>query len=389
MMEERMYVGIDVAKESFDLCILDSNGEPMAKRRKVPSSSNGFKELMDILHSTGDIARIRIGMESTGIYHLSLLRYLRENGFTSKVFNGIETRAMKSSRVRKSKTDAVDAEAIATALMLPEHTETYEPPENIANLREYVSSYNRISKKIKAVKNNIIRDFDIAFPGYTSKYDMLSDISIRTLSKYPTSSDFLKNIDEAEKEVPEKMFQFLKGKAMEHYINTYAHEAIRSEILSLLRIGDILKRELEEVKRKMEMEFNRIDNPIKTIPGIGPVTGSIIISKIGDIRRFDDPKKLVAYAGIDPVITQSGNRYGEASISKRGDGLLRMALYQTALVGVICNPLIKEYYQRKLDEGMEKKKALVACSRKLCHIIWKMWTDNKEFDPEVAKERLL
>ena len=56
---------------------------------------------------------------------------------------------------------------------------------------------------------------------------------------------------------------------------------------------------------------------------------------------------------------------------------------------MICNPLIEEYYQRKLDEGMEKKKALVACSRKLCHIIWKMWTDNKEFDPEVAKERLL
>ena len=54
MMEERMYVGIDVAKESFDLCILDSNGEPIAKRRKVPSSSKGFKELMYILHSTGD-----------------------------------------------------------------------------------------------------------------------------------------------------------------------------------------------------------------------------------------------------------------------------------------------------------------------------------------------
>ena len=78
MMEERMYVGIDVANESFDLCILDFNGEQIAERRKVPSSSKGFKELMGVLHSTGDIAQIRIGMESTGIYHLSLLRYLRE-----------------------------------------------------------------------------------------------------------------------------------------------------------------------------------------------------------------------------------------------------------------------------------------------------------------------
>ena len=66
-----------------------------------------------------------------------------------------------------------------------------------------------------------------------------------------------------------------------------------------------------------------------------------------------------------------------------------MALCQTALVRVICNPVIKEYYQRKLDEGVEKKKALVACSRKLCHIIWKMWIGNKEFEPEVAKERPL
>lgn len=227
------------------------------------------------------------------------------------------------------------------------------------------------------------------FPGFTSKYDPLSDTSTRILSKYPPSIDFLKHLEEAEEDIPKKMFLFPRNKAEEHYSNTYGHEAITSEIISLVRIDRVVKEELEIVKKKMEEEFERIENPIKTIPGIGPVTGSIIIAKIADIRRFDDPRKLVAYAGIDPVITQSGKNHVESSISKREDGLLRTALYQSSLVGVLCNPVIKEYYHRKLEEGMEENKTLVACLRNLCHIIWRMWTDNRKFDPEFAKEKLL
>ncbi len=110
----------------------------------------------------------------------------------------------------------------------------------------------------------------------------------------------------------------------------------------------------------MEKEFDSQDHVITTIPGIGSLTASIIIGKIGDIRNFDNARKLVAFAGIEPVIVESGKKTVRKAISKRGDPLLRSALYMSILSATRSNPVIKEFYDRKVKEGMPKQKAIVA-----------------------------
>ena len=125
-----------------------------------------------------------------------------------------------------------------------------------------------------------------------------------------------------------------------------------------------------------------------SIPGIGPVTGSVILGKICDISRFENAEKLVAFVGMDPVINESGKQRSQRSISKRGDSSLRSAIYQSTLAAVRGNPVISEFYRRKVDGGMPKKKALVAASRKQCHIIWSVWHNNKPFEvPEKFRKQ--
>ncbi len=101
-----------------------------------------------------------------------------------------------------------------------------------------------------------------------------------------------------------------------------------------------------------------------------------------------DAEKLVAFAGIDPVIKESGKQRSQKSISKRGDSSLRSAIYQSTLAAIRGNPVISEFYRRKVDGGMPKKKALVAASRKQCHIIWSVWHNNKPFEvPEKFRKQ--
>jgi len=126
---------------------------------------------------------------------------------------------------------------------------------------------------------------------------------------------------------------------------------------------------------------------VGTSPGIGPVTGSVIMGKICDINRFENAEKLVAFVGMDPVIKESGKQRSQKSISKRGDSALRSAIYQITVSAIRSNPVISQFYHRKVEGGIPKRKALVAASRKQCHIIWSVWHNNRPFEiPEAFKK---
>ena len=146
--------------------------------------------------------------------------------------------------------------------------------------------------------------------------------------------------------------------------NHHMERTLRIEISSVIRILKVLMDEKESFEKAMKSDPVLENHVIMSIPGIGPITGSVILGKICDINRFENAEKLVAFVGIDPVITESGKKRSEKSISKRGDSSLRSAIYQSTLAAVRGNPVISEFYCRKVDGGMPKKKALVVASRK-------------------------
>ena len=127
------------------------------------------------------------------------------------------------------------------------------------------------------------------------------------------------------------------------------------------------------------MRFN--DSVIMTIPGIGYLNGGMILGEIGDIHRFSTPKKLLAFAGLDPSVYQSGNFNARRTrMSKRGSRILRYALMNAAHNVVKNNATFKAYYDKKMAEGRTHYNALGHCAGKLVRVIWKMLTDEVEFN---------
>ena len=204
-----------------------------------------------------------------------------------------------------------------------------------------------------------------------------------------TPEDFI-SADPAEikKYVSKRRYNKIMKMASDSPVNLSLERSLRMEISSLIRIVKVLMVEKENNEKEMKSDPVLKNHVIITIPVIRPITGSVILGKICDINRFENAEKLVAFVGMDPVIKESGKQRSEKSISKRGDSALRSAIYQSTLAAVRGNPVISEFYRRKVDGGMPKKKALVAASRKQCHIIWSVWHNNRPFEiPEKFRKQ--
>ena len=377
----KVYIGIDMAKDKLNYCAISDDLNILFTGIDKENKNERFKELSDlirILKSTSTM--MKIGMESTGIYHIPLYNHLRAYGFPVRILNGLEVRGMKQSIARKTTNDTIDAESIARYLMISEEKETFVVPENFINLREIITAYSIVSDKIRATKNNLIRAIDMIFPGLSNAIDINED-TVDMLSKYVTPEDFISaDTDEIEKYISKRRYGKIMKIASDSPVNITMERSLRMEISSLIRILKVLMEEKENIENTMKSDPVLENHVIMSIPGIGPITGSVIPGKICDINRFENAEKLVAFAGIDPVIKESGKQRSHKSISKRGDSALRSAIYQSTLAAIRGNPVISEFYHRKVDGGMPKKKALVAASRKQCHIIWSVWHNNKPFE---------
>ena len=139
----KIYFGIDMAKDKFDYCAMDDSLNILCRGSNRENRNERFNELSDLmrtLKSTGTM--MKIGMESTGIYHIPLYNHLRTHGFPVRILNGLEVRGMKKSRVRKTTNDTIDAESIAKYLMIREEKDTFVVPENFRNIRGIITAYS-------------------------------------------------------------------------------------------------------------------------------------------------------------------------------------------------------------------------------------------------------
>ena len=367
-----IYIGIDMAKKKFDYCIIDSELS-VIKMGVLINNIYGFSEFLRIIKNYQDT---KIGIESTGIYHVNLYTYLINNNCNIILLNPMETKLLKSSRIRKNKTDKIDAEAIAKYIIIRKNNIIAMEKNNentYTNLKEYTYTYLRLNRKITMAKNQLIRDMDLLYPGLTAVANVNSNYFI----------EIIDNIDKIiENNYKIKYISDSKHNEIRNIlINSNSdNNAVKYDIDINIETLELLNRQLMKTKNIIEEEYNKIDSKIKTIPGIGTITGSIILSSIGNIERFDSILKLRAYSGMDPVVKQSGDYNITSKISKRGNPLIRYALYLSTVSAIKFNPVIKRYYTRKKNDGMKGNKLLIACSNKLLNIIYSVLKNNKDFE---------
>lgn len=391
------YLGIDIAKNTHVASLIDEKGKNIFKGFSFSNTTEGGKSLLEIIKKNADFSEVVVGMEATGHYWLSVYSFLYDYNFHSiHVINPIQTDGWrKGTEIRKRKNDVIDSVLIADLIRYGDFVETTLSNEDLFSLRNICRMRNYLVQSAGDLKRKIICVLDQVFPEYQSIFsNTFGTTSKQLLLDYSSPADFeelsVNDLTEtleklSRKKVGQNTAEKLINSAKNSFGVTFSKESFTFQLKLLVEQVKFIEGQIDDCETKIKELMEKINSPITTIPGIGPVLGAIIISEFGDISRFDKPSKLVAFAGIDATVYQSGEFEGTHNVmSKRGSPYLRKALFQAALVASNTVPVLKAYYQKKRAEGKHHKTCIGAVARKMCNIIYAILNNNKPY--EVPKQ---
>ncbi|MDP4107480.1 MAG: IS110 family transposase [Bacillota bacterium] len=398
-------VGLDIAKgESQVQAFLDKK-KPYKDSFKVPHTIEGFEYLRKFLYEIEKITGVRppLVLEATGHYHTPVVRNFEEKGYLLIIVNPLISHKAKSYSLRNVKTDKIDARHLCE-LYYKEDLEPYKKRSaQLLNLRNLTRQHENITGMYVQTKLQFQAVLDQVFPEYSGVFgNLYSLVSLFTLLEFPTSEAVLASSEEClagriKELCKNRSLNWAETKAKDLVIaatkNPFQSNIFRSHILALEMYINMLL-EYQKHLSTLEAEIDALAEEIneykiiRTIPGIGNKLAATIISEIGEVDRFNHPKKLVAFAGIDPSVHESGRFKGtENRISKRGSSRLRHALFmavQCAIVrdrklAVPRNRRLRKFYDQKREEGKPFKVAIIACANKLLQWIYAILKSGSPF----------
>ena len=383
------YLGIDIGKNTHVASLIDDKKKVIFKAFSFSNSVYGAESLICKLEPFK--SELEVGMEATGHYWISLYSYLSEKNFTVHVINPIQTDGWRQGiEIRKRKTDIIDSLLIADLLRYGDFVETSLSNEDYFSLRNLSRFRSYLISSIGDLKRKTIALLDQVFPEYASSFsNIFGKTSKQILENFSSPSDFedissedlqsfLDNV--TMKKFATRKLEELSKKASTSFGVNFCIDSFSFQIKMLIQQISFIQNQVSDVENEIEILLEKLNSPITTIPGIGSVNAATILGEIGDIKRFSNPSKLVAYAGLDASISQSGEFESTSNhMTKRGSPYLRRALFQSALRAEFCDPVFSAYYQKKIAEGKHHLVATNAVARKLCHTIFAVLTKNEPY----------
>jgi len=304
---------------------MDEIDEKKVKVEEYPVSSAGFKKFKGKLTGSMEVA-----VEATGNsgYFCEAVR--------SKVSKVVAINPMQFKVISTSvkKTDENDAVMIAKYLKMGLLPEVRQMDKGQRELRSLINTRDKLVKLRSCLKNkihNILNE-----NGIVSQREMFSsDVSLERVQQAEIS-------DTAKFEIG----------------------VIVEQIRSLTKSIKDIEEKIKDTSNNMPGHKN-----LKSITGIGDLSAAIILNGIGDIKDFDDPKKLCAYVGMVPSVRNTGDTVSHGHITRRGNKILRTTLVQVALIAIKYNSYLRKFYERlKAKKGSGK--AIIATARKVLEIVY-------------------
>lgn len=389
------YIGIDIAKENHVVGILDDNGKVCGSHRTFSNDAEGFRKLIDRLSELGVSAEDSIvAMEATGHYWMATYVFLVDHGFEVAVMNPSLIDAFrKTDTLRKTKTDAIDAFLIARFAWEKRVCASSMSPEDSDGLKQLTRYRHHLVKERTMLKNRCTAVVDRVFPEFGSLFSNMYGGAAKALLKHdPTPAGIAStDIRTLERVIREGSMGHL-GRAKANDVKAaakksvgvpFATSALAFEIKHIVNLIDHLDQQIEE----LEAEISRVlaETPgrwLTTIDGVGDTLAAMITGEIGDANRFDDPKKVIAFAGIDSTKCESGKFVGrENRMSKKGSSYLRCALLLAADKVRQRDPYFGDYYDAKIAEGKHHYVALSGVARKLAGVCLTLMKEQRAYEP--------
>lgn len=391
MDNPQFFVGIDISKDTFDyVCINDK--ENIVLHEKLSMEYDAFNTFKSNLEKFNN-SNLFICLEATGIYYLSLLSFLLDNGFTAAVVNPILINAfIKSLSLRKNKNDKKDALAIAAFAKRTSHSLKIASKQDLDTLKPLIRERESLAKSIAKSKTEIKGCLVQLFPELMNITNVFNKAIINLLLIAPSKSAIAMKKPNS----IQKIFDKSKGNRInispETIINTAKKSiGIANKNLEIVLISKIKRLILfqDELKALDELIQSNVDDNddmnsnieiLKSIDGIGNITATNFIVEINDINHFKSHKQLSAYIGLDPATKQSGTSINvKGKITKRGNSYLRRTIYQMAVSVSRYNPVFKEYLHKKIAEGKKYRQAIIAVANKLLRVIFSLLKNKNNF----------
>lgn len=382
------FVGIDVSSAKHECCILDCSRK-MIRSFLIVNSREGFSALSATLTELAAPENIKIGLEATGIYGDNLANFLRRKGFNVCTINPLLCKKhQNATTLRKTKNDRSDAKNIALIVasedLQPDQVVSY----HIVELKSLSRARFLTVKDRSSLKNKVKRLVTVLFPELLDVFtDLFGASGMALMTRYPSAKALaacnLDTLTELLKTASRGRFGRERAEALrklaKESIGSFSESAVFQLRLLLKRI-ELLNAQVEmyddEIRRLMDL----LDSPILSVPGIGYTLGAMILSEIGDIKRFSSPAKLLAFAGLEPSVYQSG-KFNPASgkMVKRGSPFLRWALLQVATYAPASSVTFAAYYVKKRSEGKSPSVAHSHVAKKLVRVIFSLLSRNASF----------
>jgi transposase len=387
------FLGVDISKDKFDAYCIDINGE---KHFYISCSMDraGFEKLVNRLESLS-IPRenLLVGMESTACYHINLFSFLLAEGYTAVLINPLLISNFVKMQLRKTKTDKKDALVIAQFLLM--HMDTLAQTSiasHVSDLRDLSRQRESLLSQMMALKCDMKRILTMTFPELEKLTGVFTKSILQLLRRFP-SAHAIVQADPAE------INQLLMDHSMGRNSATTAQaiiEAVRSSVgttgssreLILKQKADVLIHldgHLKELTAMMiELCHSDMGDDIDimtSLRGIGEKTAtSFLVEMGGDIRKSNNHKKLIAMASIDPAIYQSGKHDGQGRITKRGNRHLRRVIWLMTIRVIQFNDCFRQHYQKRRQDGLPFKKAVLATAHTLLRTIFAMLIQRTAFN---------
>ena len=322
LIHEILYCGIDVSAKSLTVAT-QREGQPV-KQGNFPNNPNGHRALIVWLRKTK--SPVRASLEATGIYSLDLAIALdAAEGIDVAVLNPKVANRFAQT-IRRSKTDAADAEVLAEYTRRMPFTVWVAPSSSSMRLRSIVRHVESLSVQSAQNQNRLH-----AAHGSTSTPDCVV-------------LDLNRSVALLEQRI---------------------HE-LRREAMTVIRQDDLLRKRYEL---------------LVSIPGVAQVSAMQLLAELSTLPPDLTVREWVAHSGLDPAHEMSGSSVRKSSrISRAGNRHLRRALYMPALVASRCDPHARAFYESLLARKKARLQALIAVARKLLHAIYGIFRSGLKYE---------
>lgn len=386
-------VGIDIGKNHHEASIVSPEGKQIGRSLRFATTHKGADSLMSfIFKNIGNFPCV-FGMEATGHYWYPIYSFLKAKGYTIYVINPIQSDSLRKMYIRQTKNDSIDSFLIAEVIRFGQFGTTSMADENILAMRQLCRYRDSVISSRTEIKLRIGTIMEQIFPEYEKQFSSLwVSTSMGILEKYLTPEN-IENapIDELFEIIKDKSHNRLtRAKAIsikEAAADTFgikiAQDAFSFQLKQLIDRMNFLDKQIEALDCQILEYYEKFDCYLHTIPGIGIIGAATILAEIGDISRFKNSSSLIAFAGIDPTVRQSGEFNSTHNhMSKRGSPYLRHAIFLAATTCSFHNSPLNAYYKKKRDQGKHHLTATGAVARKLTTVIYAVLRDSKPYEPK-------